>query len=92
MPDKGRNMKELNGCYISGDDKDYFWVALNPRNCEKVLIKNAGCEASAVELVMNYWCLNYALYNSTGVKMFFLGTSKEIDLKKIPKKYHKYFK
>lgn len=84
-------MQELIGNYKAGDGKDYFNIALNTKTGEKVLIKNAGCEAAAMDMASKYWNLNYALYSSTGIKIFFLGTSKGIDLNRIPKKYHKYF-
>ena len=85
-------MRELKGNYKSSDGKDYFTVALNTRTGEKILIKNAGCSAAALTIAMDYWFINYELYYKSGIKLFFLNTSKEIDLNKIPKKYHKYFK
>lgn len=84
-------METLDGNYKADDGKDYFNIALNTKTGEKVLIKNAGCEAAAIDMASKYWNLNYALYSSTGIKIFFLSTSKEIDLNRIPKKYHKYF-
>lgn len=84
-------MVTLNGNHKSSDGKDYFYIALNIKKQEKVLIKNAGCDAVAYTMALDYWFINYALYSKSGVKLFFLGTSKEIDLNKIPKKYHKYF-
>lgn len=84
-------MQELIGTYKAGDGKDYFYVALNIKTGEKVLIKNAGCEAAAIDMAAKHWDLNYYLYSSSGIRIFFLGTSKEIDLNRIPKKYHKYF-
>lgn len=84
-------MQELIGTYVSRDHRDYFYLALNTKNYEKVLIKNAGCEAAAFDMAIKHWNLNYALYSSTGIKIFFLGVTKEINLNRIPKKYHKYF-
>lgn len=84
-------MQELRGNYKASDGKDYFYVALNTKKSEKVLIKNAGCDAAAYTMALDYWFINYALYQKSGIKLFFLGSSKEIDLNKIPKKYHKYF-
>ena len=85
-------MTELVGSYKSSDNKDYYYIALNTNNNETVLVKNAGCTAVAIDMVMKHWKIDYCLYNSSGIKMFFLGTSKEINLNRIPKKYHKCFK
>lgn len=85
-------MVTLNGNYKFSDGLNYYELALNLKNGEKVMIKNASCSAHALELAGAYWNTESKLFNDSDIKLFFLGTSDEFSsLKKIPKKYHKYF-
>ena len=85
-------MKTLDGNHKSQDGLNYYELALNLKTGEKVLIKNAGCFAHALELASSYWKQNFSIFDNSSIKLFFLGTSDDFSsLKKIPKKYHKYF-
>lgn len=83
-------METIKGTYKSEDGHNYYELALNLKTGDKVLIENASCTAVAQELAEKYFSINSSLYIPNNVKIFFLGTSPEIDLKKIPKKYHKF--
>lgn len=84
-------METIKGTYKSADGKDYYELALNIQTKEKILIKNAGCTADAFYLACEKWGIKNSFFiQDNFIKIFFLGTSSEIDLKKIPKKYHKF--
>lgn len=82
-------MELIEGTYKSADGKDYYELALNLQNGEKILIKNASCTAVAMDMVLKHWKIEYSLYNMKNIKIFFLGTEPELISEKIPKKYHK---
>lgn len=83
-------MEFIEGNYKSDDGKDYYEIALNLDNGEKILIKNAGCTATALSLAMEFWNLKYSLYQEQKIKIFFIYDITNV-MKSIPKKYHKFF-
>lgn len=85
-------MKEIDHKAISADGKTYYEIALRIKTGECIRIKNPGCTAAALDVACAYWCIDNNANAYKAVKIFFMGTSPEIDLNKIPKKYHKYFK
>lgn len=85
-------MKTLTGSYKAENGKDYYNIALNLGTGEYIQIKNASCTAVAEDMALAYFNENPACpYTSTMVKVFFQGTSSELNINMIPKKYHKYF-
>lgn len=85
-------MKEIDHKAISADGKTYYDIALHLKSGEYIRIKNSGCTAAALDVASAYFCVDYDGNIYKKIKVFFMGTSPEIDLNKIPKKYHKYFK
>lgn len=84
-------METIKGTYKSEDGHNYYELALNLKTGDKVLIENAGCTADAFYLACEKWEIKNSFFiQDNFIKIFFLGTSPEIDLKKIPKKYHKF--
>lgn len=82
----------LTGNYVSSDGNDYYNIVLNLGTGEYVQVKNASCSAIAVDMALEYFNLSpYHLYTPDMVKLFFMGTSPELRMERIPKKYHKYF-
>jgi len=73
------------------DGEDYYNIGLDLVTGQIVQIKNAGCLAHAEKLVMDFLKINYSLFSSR-VKIFFMGNCSGIDLNRIPKKYHKFFR
>lgn len=85
-------MVTLNGNYKFSDGLNYYELALNLKNGEKVMIKNTSCFDHALKLACAYWNIELKLYSDSDIRLFFLGTSDDFSsLRKIPKKYHKYF-
>lgn len=83
-------MELIEGTYKSVDGKDYYELALNLHNGEKILIKNAGCTANAFYLACEKWGIKDSFFiQDNFIKIFFLGTKPELISEKIPKKYHK---
>ena len=82
-------METIEGTYKSTDGKDYYELALNLQNGEKILIKNASCTAVANDMAIKHWGIKSSNYSDSKIKIFFLGTEPELSLEKIPKKYHK---
>lgn len=84
-------MKTLTGTYKSETGLDYYYIALNLKTGEYVQIKNAGCEAVALTMAYEHFGVCYSLYAESDVKVFFHCNCSDIDLNRIPKKYHRYF-
>ena len=85
-------IKEIDHKSVSDDGKIYYEIALNLSTGEQIRIKNPGCTAAALSVACEYFGVpDNALAYKT-VKTFFQGTSAELNLNMIPKKYHKYFK
>lgn len=82
-------MEFLEGTYKSEDGKDYYELALNLQTKEKILIKNASCTATAMEMACEKWNIKQTLYSSKIVKIFFCGADVSKISEKIPKKYQK---
>ena len=85
-------MKTITGNYKASDEKDYYYIALNLKTKEYIQIKNAGCTATAETLASEYFNEKEELYSECNLRVFFTKTCSELDLKFIPKKYHRYFK
>lgn len=85
-------MTTLIGTYKAEDGKDYYEIALNCKTGEYVQIKNAGCTAVAKTMAYEYFHVCLGLYAEEDIKIFFHCNCNEVDLNRIPKKYHKYFK
>lgn len=85
-------IKEINGKAVSADGKTYYYIALCLKTGEYIRIKNAGCDAAAMDIACTEFCVDYDGNAFYKVKVFFQGTSSELNLNMIPKKYHKYFK
>ena len=85
-------MEQLIGNYKSDSGKDYYNIALNLLTGEYIQIKNASCTAIAEDMALKYFGNNGSLYGTNDIKIFFHNTDSELNLKYIPKKYHKYFK
>lgn len=84
-------MEIIKGTYESEDGHNYYELALNLKTGDKVLIENASCTANAFYLACEKWKIKNPFFiQDNFIKIFFLGTSSEIDLNKIPKKYHKF--
>lgn len=83
-------MEFIEGSYKADDGKDYYEIALNLETSEKILIKNAGCTATALSLAMEFWNLKYSSYQEQKIKIFFIYDITNV-MKSIPKKYHKFF-
>ena len=84
-------MEFIEGNYKSDDGKDYYEIALNLDNGEKILIKNAGCTAAAaLSLAMEFWNLKYSLYQEQKIKIFFIYDITNV-MGSITKIYHKFF-
>lgn len=84
-------MKTIAGNYKSEDGQDYYNIVLNLETYEYIQIKNAGCTATAENLASEYFNKKEELYTERSLRVFFMGTCPELDLKFIPKKYHRYF-
>lgn len=84
-------MKTITGNYKASDGKDYYYIALNLKTKECIQIKNAGCTATAETMAKEYFYANLGLYSNNEIKLFFHVTESKLNLKFIPKKYHKYF-
>lgn len=70
---------------------DYYYYTLYIPTGEILCIKNGGCTARVEDYLNQKYNLNHwDAYKS--VKIFFMGTNSKINLDKIYKKYHKYFK
>lgn len=82
-------MEMLNGGFSY--ENDYYDVVFNRLTNQKVMVKNPGCQANAEELACTHWGIEYDGRIIPHLKVFSLRNSPEIDLNKIPKKYHKYF-
>ena len=85
-------MEMIKGNYVASDGKDYYNVGLNLSTGEIVMIKNASCTACAMDLACRYFGVENKMFINDCVKVFFHSTEPELNLKYIPKKYHKYFK
>ena len=85
-------MKTITGNYKSEDGQNYYNTVLNLETYEYIQIKNAGCTATAENLASEYFNKKEELYKQRSLRVFFMGTYPELDLKFIPKKYHRYFK
>lgn len=85
-------MEMLTGTYKADNGKDYYNIALNLLTGEYILIKNASCTAIAEDMALEYFGKSGSIYGSNDIKIFFHDTESELNLKYIPKKYHKYFK
>lgn len=85
-------MKIITGNYKSEDGQDYYHIVLNLESHEYVQIKNARCIANAESLALEYFNEKEELYSERSLRGFFMGICSELDLKLIPKKYHRYFK
>lgn len=85
-------IKEIDLKALSDDGKTYYEIALCLRTGEYIRIKNPSCSAAAVDAACAYFCVDYDGSVYKRVKVFFMGTSPELNLNMIPKKYHKYFK
>ena len=84
-------IKEIDHKHISDDGKTYYYIALRLKTGEYIRIKNAGCDAVALDVACAHWCVDYDGNVYKRIKVFFQGTSPELNLNMIPKKYHKYF-
>lgn len=86
------NITILTGNYKAENGKDYYDIVLNLGTGEYIQIKNASCTAVAEDMALKYFNEDPCCpYTSTMIKVFFQGTSAELDMTKIPKKYHRYF-
>ena len=75
----------------SNQPVDYYYYTLYIPTGEILCIKNGGCTAKVEDYLNEKYNLNHwDAYKF--VKIFFMGTSSKINLDKIYKKYHKYFK
>lgn len=83
---------EIDGQYKSSDGKIYYFIALYLATGKYIRIKNAGCQAAAESIGCDFFHVENNSYAYKQVKVFFQNTSAELDMKWIPKKYHKYFK
>jgi len=84
-------MKMITGNYKSEDGQNYYSIVLNLETFEYVQIKNAGCAANAETLALEYFNEKEELYSQRSLRVFLVGTCSELNLKFIPKKYHRYF-
>ncbi|MBR6401781.1 MAG: hypothetical protein IKS48_00190 [Eubacterium sp.] len=84
-------MEILTGSYKAENGKDYYNIALNLGTGEYIQIKNASCTAVAEDMALKYFNTENCPYTSTMIKVFFQGTSPELNVSMIPKKYHRYF-
>ena len=85
-------IKEIDLKALSDDGKTYYEIALCLRTGEYIRIKNPGCSAAALDAACAYFCVDNNANAYKFIKVFFQGTSPEINLNMIPKKYHRYFK
>lgn len=85
-------IKEIDLKALSDDGKTYYEIALYLRTGEYIRIKNPGCSAAALDAACAYFCVDNNADAYKSIKTFFMGTSPEINLDMIPKKYRKYFK
>lgn len=83
---------EIDGQYKSSDGKIYYFIALYLATGEYIRIRNAGCQAAAEGIACDFFHIENNSYAYKQIKIFFQNTSAELDMKWIPKKYHKYFK
>lgn len=70
---------------------DYYYYTLYLPTGEILHIKNGGCTAKLEDYLNERYNLNH-WESYKYVKIFFMGTNGSVDLDKIYKKYHKYFK
>ena len=71
--------------------EEYYYFTLYLPTGEILRVKNAGCVAT----LENYLCERYNLKRMevpNYVKIFFNGKESEVNLDRVYKKYHKYFK
>lgn len=71
--------------------EEYYYFTLYLPTGEILRVKNAGCVAT----LENYLCERYNLKRMevpNCVKTFFNGKEPEVNLDRVYKKYHKYFK
>lgn len=85
-------IKEIDLKALSNDGKTYYEVALRLKTGEYIRIKNPGCSAAALDAACAYFNVENNANAYKSIKVFFQGTSSELNLDMIPKKYHKYFK
>lgn len=88
---ESKNIPTIEGNYKSSDGNDYYNIALNLENGDFVRIKNASCTAVAEEMACEYFNVPCNAMTYKTIKIIFMGTSPNLDLNKIPKKYQKYF-
>ena len=86
------NITTLTGNYKAENGKDYYNIALNLGTGEYIQIKNASCTAVAEDMALEYFNTENCPYTSSMIRVFFQGTSPELNVSMIPKKYHRYFK
>ena len=70
---------------------EYYYFTLHLPTGEILRVKNAGCDAT----LEDYLCERYNLKRMevpNYVKTFFNGKEPEVNLDRVYKKYHKYFK
>jgi len=88
---ESKNIPTIEGNYKANDGNDYYNIALNLENGDFVRIKNASCTAVAEEMACEYFNVPCNAMTYKTIKIIFMGTSPNLDLNKIPKKYQKYF-
>ena len=86
-----KGIETIDGKNKESDGNDYYEIALNLKTNEIVRIKNASCSAVAEKMVCEYFNVPCNAMTYKTIKIFFMGTSPNLDLNRIPKKYHKYF-
>ena len=65
-------MEFIEGTYKADDGKDYYELALNLQNGEKILIKNASCTAVAQDMAIKHWGINLQIILIQKLKYSFL--------------------
>ena len=86
-----KGIETIDGKNKESDGNDYYEIALNLKTNEIVRIKNASCSAVAEKMACEYFNVPCNAMTYKTIKIFFMGTSPNLDLNRIPKKYHKYF-
>lgn len=88
---ESKSITTLEGNYKADDGNDYYELALNLESGEFVKIKNASCTAVAEEMACEYFGVPCNGMTYKTIKIIFLGTSPNVDINKLPKKYQKYW-
>lgn len=84
-------MKTYNLGYQSPDGRDYYNIVLDLRDGTYFQIKNASCTAVAENFICERFQIKY--WDALKVfRIFHMGNDDTVNLDKIYKKYHKYFK